>query len=112
MAFTLCTSPQLVPVTRTLADALRLPVDVLTGQDTCGLVYLHIRREKFVFTHRLGARRYIIAAQHVGTNEIDAFMDHEFSCRADAQATLDAIAQMQPHAAVMVRRPDLVGHWR
>ena len=112
MAYTICVDPQSLPVTRTLADALRLPVDVLTGQDRCGMVYLHTRRERYVFTHRLAARCYVIASQYVGTAEIDNFLDHEFPSREDAQACLDGIAGMQHHQDVLVRRPDLVGHWR
>ena len=76
------------------------------------MVYLHTKREKYIFTHRLGARRYVIAAQCIGTAELDTFMDHEFPSREAAQQTLDAIAPMQHHRDVLVRRPDLAGHWR
>lgn len=105
MAYTLCVDSQFLPAARTLAD-------VLTGQDRCGMVYYHTKRERYIFTRRVSARRYVIASQYAGTNELDNFMDHEFPDRAAAQACLDAVAQMQHHAPVMVRRPDLVGHWR
>ena len=102
----------ILPVTMAIAENLRVPLDVLTCRDVCGMVYYHVKRERFIFTHRVSGARWIIASQYAGNGELDTFMDHEFPSREAAQITLDAIASMQHHRDALVRRPDLVGHWR